>query len=262
MDLKLKGMAALATAASKGIGAAAALALAREGVRVVITSSSRDNLAAARARIREATGADVTTHVIDVTDPEAVEVKATAIVEEMGGIDILVANGPGPKPIAAVDADVPALRAALDTNLVSVLALTRAVLPGMTARKFGRIIALASTTGREPDAGLVLSNVARAGVLAYIKTLSREVAKHGITANTILTGGVLTERTETLLRGAAAADGSSYEKTLAQAVATIPSGYIATPEQFVPMLVFLASPLSEYVNGVNLPVDGGFMRAI
>ena len=178
-------------------------------------------------------------------------------------IDILVTNAPGPATGPAAEIAPDQLDAALQTNLGSVVQLCRRCLPGMRDRGFGRIINIGSSTGREPDPNMALSNLTRAAVMAYAKTLSREVAKDGITVNTILTGGVLSERTVSLLEGDAKAAGTDMDTFLKEIGEQVfPVGYIATPEQFAPMIAFLASPLSGFVNGVNLPVDGGLMRAL
>ena len=125
------------------------------------------------------------------------------------------------------------------------------------------MINIGSSTGREPDSNMALSNLTRAAVMAYAKTLSREIAKDGVTVNTILTGGVLSERTATLLQNDAAKAGKDMDTFLKEIGEEIfPVGYIATTEQFVPLIVFLASPLSQYVTGVNLPIDGGLMKAL
>jgi 3-oxoacyl-[acyl-carrier protein] reductase len=262
VDLQLKGKTALVMAASKGIGAGVAAALAREGCRVAIASSRKENLDRAQQAIREATGADVLAYVVDVTNPEETARRVAAIVVELGQVDIAVLNGPGPRPMAAAGLALADLRSAVDTILASGIAICNNVLPGMIERRFGRILALTSSTALEPDDGLVLSSVARAGMLAYIKTLAREVGKHGVTANAILTGSVLSDRTRELLSLDAKGSGQSYDEFLASVGATIPVGYIPEPEEFARALVFLASPLAGYVTGISLPLDGGTMRAL
>ena len=133
----------------------------------------------------------------------------------------------------------------------------------MRKNKFGRIINIGSSTGREPDPNMALSNLTRAAVMAFAKTLSREIANDGVTVNTILTGGVLSERTVSLLEGDAKKAGKDIATFLKEVGEQVfPIGYIATPEQFAPLIVFLASPHSQYVTGVNLPIDGGLMKAL
>lgn len=263
MNLQLADKTALITSASKGIGKGVAKALSAEGCNVIITSSDPDNLAAAAAEIFAETGNKIDTHVLDARDGAAVESACAAILAAHPRIDILVPNAPGPSTGPAAELDPKALTQALQVNLGSVVQLCRHFLPGMRERGFGRIINIGSSTGREPDPNMALSNLTRAAVMAYAKTLSREVAIDGVTVNTILTGGVLSERTVTLLEGDAKAAGKGSDEFLKEIGEQIfPVGYIATPEQFAPTVVFLASPLSAYVNGVNLPVDGGLMRAL
>lgn len=262
MDLQLKGKKALVVASSKGIGKGIATELAREGCDVIISSSSRENLTKASEDIYQSTGKRVTEVILDVTNPESVADTAQQLLNEHGRIDILVNNCPGPKPVQAMDVSMEDFRTAMDTILISAVTLTQTLLQPMIDNKFGRIIFLASSTAKEPDPGLVLSNVTRAGVLAYAKTLSREVGEYGVTVNSILTGGVLSDRTEFLLKDAAEAQSKSYEEVLQEASEAIPAGYISTPEQFAQTIVYLVSPRALYVTGVSLPVDGGFMKAI
>ena len=199
---------------------------------------------------------------IDVTQPEDAAAATERIVAELGGIDIVVLNGPGPPPQDVAALELGSVRKAIETNLLSAIAVTNAVLPGMRQRRFGRILALTSSTAREPDEGMCLSSMARAAMLAYLKTVAREVGKDGITANAILTGGVLTDRIRELMGHEARDAGQDFDAYLLNAAATIPAGYIPTPDQFAPTLVYLASPLAGYINGVALPIDGGFMRAL
>ena len=263
MNLQLDNKIALITSASKGIGKGIAKALAAEGCMVVITSSNPENLAAAAAEIHAETGAEVHTHVLDARDEGGVETVCEVICATYPRIDILGPTAPGPATGLAAELAPASLTAALQVNLGSVVQVCRWFLPGMRERGFGRIINIGSSTGREPDPNMALSNLTRAAVMAYAKTLSREVANDGVTVNTILTGGVLSERTVSLLEGDAKAAGKDMEVFLKEIGEQIfPVGYIATPDQFAPMIVFLASPLSGYVNGVNLPVDGGLMRAL
>lgn len=262
MDLQLKDKTALVLAASKGIGRGIAQALAREGCRVLITSSNAENLTQARNELKKGATGEITSYVMDLTSSDSIEKVSDAILKEHPRVDILVTNGPGPKPCDALSITTENLDRALFTNLAGVIRICQKFVPPMIANKFGRIINLTSSTAKEPDEGMALSNITRAGVAAYSKTLSRELAKHGITANTILTGSVMTDRAKILLEMDAKSLNISYDEVVKLAGQSIPAGYISTPEQFAQMIVFLASPLSQYVNGVSLPIDGGYMRAI
>lgn len=261
MDLQLKGKKALVLSASKGIGKGVAVALAQEGVHVLITSSNAENLKAAKEEIVSQTKASVDTFLMDMTQRESVKKAIAEIMAKHRGVDILVTNGPGPKVIDAAVMSDQDLEGALYTNFQAMVQVCNAFLPFMMEQKFGRIVHLTSITAKEPDVGMILSNVARAAVLAYGKTLSREVAKHGITVNSILTGGVKTERTVQLRKMNAERQGVPYEELEKRANGNFPVGFVATPEQFSPIIAFLASPVSSYINGVSLPVDGGFMRS-
>lgn len=262
MNLNLSGKRALVLSSSKGIGRGVAAALLTEGARVIIASSDAANLSAAQAELRKTTGAEPTTRLIDLREPAQVASAVDAVIQAEGGVDILVTNGPGPKPTASTEIAPEALSQAFNVNLHSVIVACSKVLPGMIQRKHGRLIHLTSTTGKEPDSGMVLSNVFRAAVLAYSKTLSREVAIHGVTSNAILTGGVLTERLDQLIRIDAEASGKSVTELMSQAKQSFPVGFIATPAQFAPLVAFLASELSCFVNGANIPLDGGIMRGL
>lgn len=262
MELGLAGKTAFVAAASRGIGRAVATALAREGCTVILTSSDAKRAEeAALANTAETRGA-IHPDVCDVRSPTSVAQAAQRALARHGGVDILIANGPGPAPRPALDTSDADLQGALQANFLSGVQLVRAFAPRMKERKFGRILFLASTTAKEPDEGMCLSNVARAATLAYSKTLSREVAKDGITVNTILTGSVLTQRTVDLLSRDASGSGQSLDEALRHAAASVPVGRIASPEEFAQVIAFLASPRAGFINGVAFPLDGGWMRGV
>ena len=262
MDLMLQGKKALVLASSKGIGKGVAEALAQEGCTVLISSSDKNRLQAAKSEIEMKAKAPVHAYVIDLYSTDSIEKGIASILKDHGGVDILVTNSPGPGITDAAKMDPELFKKALQANLLSAMTFCQKLIPGMTEKKFGRIINLASTTAKEPDNGMVLSNTMRAGLMAYCKTLSREIAQHGITVNTILTGGVMTDRTIELRKVRSQKTGISYEELTAKASQNYPVGFIPNPDEFVPMITFLASPLSKNVNGVSLPIDGGYMRGM
>lgn len=262
MDLQLKGKKAFVLASSKGIGKGVAMALAKEGCDVIIAASDKTRLEAAQKQIKSETGAKVDAYVIDLYSADSTKQVADQILKEQGPVDILITNGPGPAVTDALAIPADLLAKAMQANLHSVIILCEKFLPGMIKNKFGRVINLASITAKEPDTGMVLSNMTRAAVLAYCKTLSREIASHGITVNTILTGGVMTERTTDLRKIRAEKTGVSFEELSANAAKSFPVGFIPTPGQFAPVITFLASPLAANINGVGLPADGGIMRGM
>ena len=262
MDLKLNDKKALVLSASKGIGKGLALALSKEGCEVIICSSNLDNLALAKKEIEENSNNKIFTYQMDLSSEESVNKACKKIHDEHQGVDILITNSPGPKPVSAMNLKNSDLNIAMQVNFFSVVQLCNHFLPKMIENKFGRIINLSSTTAREPEAGMILSNVSRAAVISYSKTLSKELSKYGITFNSILTGGVLTDRTHNLLKMEAEVQGISIEKIYKNASDNIPAGYIPTPEEFAYSIVYLCSPLSSNINGVNLPIDGGLMNAL
>ena len=262
MDLQLNDKKALIISASKGIGKGIALALNNEGCKVIICSSDLQNLSLAKREIEEKSKKEVFTYHMDLSSEDSVNKTCEEIKIDHKGIDILITNSPGPKPVSAIEFKDTELHAAMQINFYSVVQLCNHFIPKMIENKFGRIINLSSTTAREPEAGMLLSNVTRAAVISYSKTLSKELSNNGITFNSILTGGVLTDRTKNLLQMEADAKSISIEKMYKIAAENIPVGHISSPEEFANNILYLCSPLSSYLNGVNLPIDGGFMNAL
>jgi 3-oxoacyl-[acyl-carrier protein] reductase len=261
MDLGLEGKTALITAASKGIGFGLADALASEGCRVIITSSNQTHLDTALAQLSGRHGSRITSHILDVRFPKLIGDQVGSILS-VEKIDILIVNAPGPSPVEVRDLDHEVLQPSLETILLSAVELCHIFLPKMIESGFGRIIFMASSTAKEPDNGMALSNVSRAGLIAYAKTLSREVAQYGITVNSILTGSVLTERTNQLLEFEARQAGVPLDAFLKEAAQAIPAGYICSPAEFALPVAFLCSTAASYVNGVSLPIDGGYMKSV
>lgn len=263
MDLGLTNRVALVIAASKGIGFAVADGLAKEGCNLIITSSNPSNLDAAKQKLEKRhKGINISAYQMDLRDRESVVSTINSIIDSASSVDILVLNGPGPKPMEAKDLDAEVLLRSMSTTVSNFVEACYRIMPTMIASGFGRILFLASSTAKEPDAGMVLSNVGRAAVIAYAKSLSREVASHGITVNSILTGSVLTDRSSELLKFEAVQLGVPMERFLKEAAASIPAGYICSPAEFVNAVVFLCSTHASYINGVSLPIDGGYMRGL
>lgn len=248
MDFALGRRRALITGASSGLGLGCAHALSAEGATVTLVARSAERLAAARATFPD--GADVHTLVADVSDPDAVAAMVAAAETAMGGIDILVANAGGPPPgdvsSTHLDAYLPALR----LNLLSTVAMCTAAVPAMRARGWGRVVAITSTTVREPSANLVLSSTARAGVTAYLKTLAREVARDGVTVNSLQPG---LHRTDRLVK--------VYGDT-SRLAESVPTGTIGEADDFGRIAAFLCSDAAKFVNGVAIPVDGGATQGL
>ena len=259
MDLGLNGKKALIGGASKGLGLAAALELAKEGCRVAIVSRSAENLA--RAQRQFPNPDNVLTIVADLSTLEGIEtcVLATA---PWGGVDILVNNTGGPPAGRSFDNDDAAWGAAHESLLLSVKRMCERYVPQMRERRWGRVITLASFTVREPAEHLVLSNVYRSGVLAYMKGLARETAAYGITVNTVLPGAYLTERYQQLLEHRARTTGKSIEDVTGETLARLPQSRFQQPHELGAVVAFLASDRATAITGAAIPVEGGLLQGV
>ena len=247
MDLGIAGRVALVTGASRGLGLAAATALAAEGCRVAICG--RDS-----ARIAEA-ATSIGAHpiVADMSAPDGPARAVAATAEALGPVDILVANAGGPVPGGFLDVTEEDWERAVQQNLMGTVRLMRAAAPGMRERRWGRIVTITSRTVREAIDGLVLSNATRAGVAGAVRTLAREVARDGVTVNNVLPGSFATERLVEL-HGSAEA--------VAQRGASTPMGRIGQAEELGAVIAFLASERASYLTGASILVDGGESHVI
>ena len=245
MDLAIEGRVALVTGASKGLGLAVASALAREGAKLAISSRSRERVQAAAERI----GARGFVH--DASEAHAVDQLVSQVEAEVGPIDILVANSGGPPPPRDLLSPEPAQwHAAHEMLLVGQLALIGAVVPGMRARRWGRVLSLSSSVVREPNPKLVLSSSYRGALLAALKTIAREVASDAVTVNTLLTGVIATDRAREM-----GVDSP-------ESISSIPMGRVGTVEEFGATAAFLCSEPAAYITGTALLIDGGANRAV
>ena len=255
MDLGLKDRTAVVLGGTAGIGGAIARRLGDEGANVVIVGRSADKAAELAACLPSSAYVAV-----DLTDPAAPDRIVEAATEAFGHVDVLVLNGGGPPPGSADGFGGDALDAAVDLLVRPHLGLVTRVLPGMTARGWGRIVAVGSSGVQQPLPNLAASNVGRAALAGYLKTLAAEVAGQGVTVNMVLPGRIDTERVEQLDEATAKRTGSSLEQARAASEATIPSGRYGTPEEFAAVAVFLASEAASYVTGEQVRCDGGLVR--
>jgi 3-oxoacyl-[acyl-carrier protein] reductase len=238
MDLGLSGRVALVCGGTRGIGRAVAMLLKDEGAEVAV--NGRDPKTAPFPA--------------DVTVPAQAEKLVQDVARKFGRLDILFANAGGPPAAPFKDQPADAWHKAIELNLLSTIHLARAAVPIMIKAKWGRVICLASVAALQPLPGLILSSTARAGVLGFAKALSDEVAKDGITVNSVCPGFIATERIEELTR--------AKPDMIKQRMAETPIGRIGTPKELAAAVAFLASEAASYITGAVLQVDGGFTRSI
>lgn len=244
MELGIAGRRAAVAAGSAGLGFASASALAAEGVQVVICGRDRERVESAAQRI----GRGCVPLVCDVSTAEGGTRFVAEAQEALGGtIDILVTNAGGPPAGTFESTPVESYPAALELNLMSVVAMCKAAVPAMRNQGWGRVVAITSVSVRQPIANLILSNTARAGVTGFLKTLAREVAVDGVTVNSVQPGFHATDRI-LQLNGGQAPDAATLG---------IPAGRIGDPADFGHVVTFLCSEHARFVTGSHLPVDGG-----
>ncbi len=262
MDLGIEGKVALVSAASRGLGRAIALELARERCHVIVSARGEDQLRAAADEIARETGAQVLAHVADVSQLEQVASLASAARERFGRIDILVNNAGGPPPGPFDAHDAAAWRGAFDLTLRSAVELTRRVLPDMRSHGWGRVLNVTSIAVKQPVDGLMLSNSLRAAVTGFARTLANEVAADGITVNNLLPGYTRTERVEQLAHELAQRGDSVPERVVAGWEDQIPMGRLGEPSELASLAAYLASERASYITGQSIAVDGGWIRSL
>jgi 3-oxoacyl-[acyl-carrier protein] reductase len=261
MDLGIRDRVAVVAAGSKGLGFAIAQTLAAEGARVVICARGEAALDAARRSIADADGRCHSV-VADVSVPGAVEIVVAEAEKAFGPVEIVVTNSGGPKSgrfdtLSPEDWDN-----ATRLLLSSAVAFARAVLPGMKARKWGRLVNVTSIAAKQPVDGLMLSNSLRAGVVGFARTLANEVAADGITVNNLLPGYTRTDRVVTLSNQMADAGGTTPDEIVKRWEADIPMRRLGEPHEFAALAAFLASTHAGYITGQSIAVDGGWIRGL
>lgn len=261
MDLSLTGKHALVCGASAGIGRAAALELARLGATVTGLARREDRLEALVPALLKAGAPRAFGLVADLDQRDTTIAALRAHMEAVGPVHILVNNTGGPAPGPLTQAGEGALLAAFERHVLAAHRLVGAVLPGMSAAGYGRIINVLSTSVREPIPNLGVSNTIRGAVASWSKTLAMELPP-GVTINNVLPGYTDTERLDALADSVAGRTGKDTEAVRAGWAALAPEGRIGRPEELGAVIAFLASPAASFVRGVSLPVDGGRLRSL
>jgi 3-oxoacyl-[acyl-carrier protein] reductase len=255
MDLGLKGRRAVVTGASRGIGRAIASALAAEGADVIAAARNAEKL---QQLALQPVAGTITAHVADMS--KAADIQALA--GELEKADILVFNTGGPPFGTAAEITDTAWTTQFEAMFLSAIRLTRLALPGMRARKYGRIMLVVSSGVIQPIPNLALSNALRSGLVGWAKTLASEVAADGITVNCLAPGRIATDRVVEFDQARAKREGTSEEQAKKASIVNIPAGRYGEAEEFAAMAAFLASPKASYMTGSIIRIDGGMIRSV
>ncbi len=261
MDLGISGKSAFVAASTGGLGLAVARVLAAEGVRVAITGRRRERAAEIAAELTSA-GHSAVAIEADLSTPEGVAAAVDHAVQALGPIDILVLNGPGPKPGAAATLSADDIAAAFELLVKPHHALVSQLLPGMRERRWGRILAIGSSGVVAPLPNLAVSNTGRAALAGYLKTLAAEVALDAVTVNMLLPGRIATDRVAELDQAAAKRRGTTVAEIQLESRKGIPARRYGEPEEFGAAAAFLCSAPASYITGVALRCDGGLIRSL
>jgi 3-oxoacyl-[acyl-carrier protein] reductase len=257
MNLSLKNKTALVGGSTQGIGRATALELAQMGARVILLARNEEKLKTVLADLRSISNEDHAYFVADFSEPRAVKEAVKKLVDSHGPINILVNNTGGPPAGKAIDADPEDYLAAFKMHLICNQLITKAVVPGMKESGYGRIVNIISTSVKQPLPNLGVSNTIRGAVANWAKTLSLELGEFGITVNNVLPGATATSRLDAIAKRKAEKSGNSIAEEIELMGQNTPMNRVAKPGEVANGVCFLASPAASYINGINLPVDGG-----
>jgi 3-oxoacyl-[acyl-carrier protein] reductase len=263
MNLDLTGKNALVCGSTQGIGKATAVELAHLGASVTLVARNEAKLKAVLKELSVEKGQKHAYICADFTKPDELEAKLhNATVEQANSYHILINNTGGPAGGPIVEASIDAFRAAFDMHLICNHILTKAVKTGMQAAGYGRIINVISTSVKQPLNGLGVSNTIRGSVANWAKTMANELGAYGITVNNVLPGATNTVRLQSIIENKAHKSGNSVDSTAAAMKSTIPAARFAEANEVANAIAFLASPAAAYINGINVPVDGGRTKCL
>lgn len=257
MDLNLKNKTAIVCGSTQGIGKAAAIELSKMGANLVLIARNEESL---KQTISELNVTEEQKHKFlcaDFSKPDLLREKINAFIKSNGVAHILVNNTGGPPGGLITFAKTDEFLNAFNNHLICNHILMQAVIEGMKAEKYGRIINVISTSVKQPLKGLGVSNTIRAAVANWSKTLANEVAEYGITVNNVLPGATNTQRLRSLIEAKSEKTGEPISKIIKDMESEIPAGRFAEAHEIASAIAFLASPAAAYITGINLPVDGG-----
>jgi 3-oxoacyl-[acyl-carrier protein] reductase len=260
MNLNLKNKNALVCGSTQGIGKATAMALAAEGVNVTLVARNEDKLKQVLAELPSTENHNYI--VVDFSNPEKLKDKVSSYINENNGFHILVNNTGGPKGGPVFSATIEDFENAFTQHLKCNHILVQAVVPFMKSEGFGRIINIISTSVKQPLDGLGVSNTIRGAVANWSKTLANELGSFGITVNNVLPGATETERLSEIIKNKSSKIGVSEEDVANAMKNNVPAKRFAKPEETANAITFLASEAASYINGINLPVDGGRTKSL
>jgi 3-oxoacyl-[acyl-carrier protein] reductase len=261
MDFGLKGKTALVLAGGGGLGRAIAKSLASEGANIAVAGIGANSIAGTQAELATM-GSKSIGLIWDLAELAQIDGNVSKIERELGPVDILVNNTGGPPPTTAAGQDPALWLKHFQVMVLSLIAITDRVLPNMRAGHWGRIITSTSGGVVSPIPNLAISNTLRLSLVGWSKTLAREVAKDGITANIVAPGRIATDRIKFLDQAKAKREGRSVEDIMAESTASIPAGRLGKPEEYGDVVAFLASERAAYVTGSVIRVDGGMIAGI
>lgn len=263
MELGLKDRVAVVCGASQGMGQAIAASLAAEGARVLLVARNGEKLHEAQADIgAQVPGAQLATLALDLTPPDSAAAVIDAVRTRWGRLDVLVTNTGGPPPGQPLDLDDDKFLLAYEQNFMNVVRLCRHAVPLMRQNGYGRIVNVLALSVRQIEDNLVLSSTSRLGVVAYARYLAEQVAADGITVNSVLPGSVHTERLGQVAASQARHFGRDPDKEMELRASRVPMKRLGQPQEMGDLVAFLASERAAFLTGLNIPVDGGQLRAV